>query len=150
MDMWAVLCSFLPGRSGFWEAGGGNWQLPEEEEAVRVWGLASMPGLILQWEWELGAGVSSENGRRPFTAGTGLCRLSSLHQRPRARLGRPFPLQSHPAIPTQRASWSSLSGTLFPIPPLSPEGSQTAVLGLHCHWLGGRVCDEQPYSSGDW
>lgn len=75
-----VPCSalFLWVRNGFWEEGIGRRQPSEEEEAVQVWELAVLPGLILQAQWELGAGVSSENVSCPFTSGTRHCCPPSL------------------------------------------------------------------------
>lgn len=45
-----------------------------KRQLFRVWELSQaelLPGLILQVRWELGAGVSLENGRCSFTSGPG-------------------------------------------------------------------------------
>lgn len=150
MGTWAgaLLCSFLPGGSGFCEAGAGRRQLAAEEDAIRVGGLARVPGCPRS-----GSGRSELVG--PLRTGDVLSHWDRalppvIPTSMRRLLGGwgAFPLQSHPASPTQRAGWSPLVGPPTRSPSV-PEGSQTAVLGLRLHRVGGRVCAEQPPSLGE-
>lgn len=150
MGTWAgaLLCSFLPGGSGFCEAGAGRRQLAAEEDAIRVGGLARVPGCPRS-----GSGRSELVG--PLRTGDVLSHWDRalppvIPTSMRRLLGGwgAFPLQSHPASPTQRAGWSPLVGPPTRSPSV-PEGSHTAVLGLRLHRVGGRVCAEQPPSLGE-